>query len=90
MTSFVIDTGNDILRHLPDHFLDAHPENPDRERVVYLYTMSLISEMNNPKMLATTRNHVLARWWFLKQLAEEYPETFDEFWCAYAERVLCI
>ena len=91
MTSFVIESGpiaDDPLRFVPDWFRDVYAVEPEPRRVLHDYAYHLIGSMTNPKKVETVRKHVLSQWGFLQVLSVEHPEVFDEFWCAYAERVL--
>lgn len=88
--SFTIDTGiapqTTATQYAPDWFLDQYATAPDDRRVAHDYAYHLIGQMNNPKTMATVRKHVLMQWGFLRLLADEWPDVFDEFWAAYAER----
>lgn len=88
--SLVIDTGpsdGDPRRFMPDWFVDRNDTGDDR-RLIHDYGYYLIGDLRTPKTMATVRKHVMAQWSFLRLLAEEWPEVFDEFQVAYAERFL--
>ncbi len=92
--TFQIDTGTapSPLDRIPDWFRDTYPDERDVARIVHDYGYHLIGAMNpdnpnNPKTVATVRKHMLAAWWFIRDLAEMHPDVFDELMTAYAERV---
>lgn len=90
--TLIIDTGptqeRTAIGYVPDWFRDIHSDRAEDARVVQSYAYHLISEMSRPAKQDTVRKHVLAQWGFLRLLADEEPAVFDEFWTAYAERVL--
>jgi hypothetical protein len=92
MTSFTIDTGVQTARppidFVPDWFRDAYSVEPSAERVIHDYGYHLIGALRNPAKVETCRKHTIMHWGFLRNLAEIHPSVFDEFMCAYAERVL--
>ena len=93
MTTFEIDTGADRRVAIPDWFVDTYQTPPEESRLIHDYAYHLIGEMNgdnpaNAKTMRTIRKHALMNWGFLRALADEHPDVFDEFWTAYAERAL--
>lgn len=91
---FKIDTGHavaPVIEMIPDWFRDDYgSEDPDERRIVHDYAYHLIGEMLDPKgprKVETVRRHMLAKWGFLKALADMHPDVFDEFFTTYAERV---
>jgi len=88
--TLVIDTGRsetDPRRHMPDWFIDRNDTGDDL-RLIHDYGYYLIGELRAPKTMATVRRHVIGQWAFLRTLAEQQPDIFDEFQVAYAERFL--
>lgn len=84
----IIDTGiaaDDPRRFMPDWFLDRN-DTGDTRRLVHDYAYHLIGALHDPKAMRTVRKHTVAQWSFLRHLADEWPEIFDEFWTVYAER----
>lgn len=88
--TLVIDTGTpqlSPLEYIPDWFRDIC-DGVSNERTVHDFAYHLMGAMNNPKTIDTVRKHILANWRFLAVLADMHPGVFDEFWTAYAERIL--
>lgn len=88
---FVIDTGVDAfdLRWLvPDWFRDIKPADISVDQLFHDYAYHIIGAMGGPVKMATVRDHTLAQWRFLRELAVMHPEIFDEILCRYAERAL--
>ena len=86
---FVIDTGTQDRKPIdavPDWFRDIYAADTEDARVIHDYAYHLIGALKEPKKMETVRRHVLAQWWFLRDLAEIHPDVFDEFLAAYAER----
>ena len=94
MATFEIDTGvfdqaPALLAQIPDWFLDQYTVLPDESRALHDYGYHLIGwlqDPNGPKKMATVRKHFLCHWVFLRNLAEQHPDVFDELLAAYAER----
>jgi hypothetical protein len=73
---------------VPSWFQDLLPADVSTEKLFHDYAYHLIGATKNPVKMATVRDHALAQWAFLKHLSAIHPDIFDEFWTAYAERVL--
>ena len=86
--TFTIDTGTErsAIDYVPGWFLDQYDTVPDERRVVHDWAYHLIGALAQPRTMATVRKHTLAQWHFLRILADQWPDVFDEFWSAYAER----
>jgi hypothetical protein len=88
--SFVIDTGvqqRGLRDRLPDWFLDQQADTATDAQLSFAYGQWIISEAMRPKLAATVRDHLLAKWWVLPIIAEHHPEVFDEIFTTYALRV---
>jgi len=88
--TFVIDLGppeSAIRPRLPDWFLDQQPNDATDAHLAFAYGQWIISEAMRPKLAATVRDHLLAKWWVLPIIAEHHPEVFDEILTTYALRV---
>ena len=64
----------------PDSYTDA--------QIVQCYAHHLMGEMKTKRRADTVREMVAANWGFLSHLMTENPGLFDEFFVAYAERLL--
>jgi hypothetical protein len=87
---FEIDTGVtafDTIELVPDWFRDQC-KSADKDRIFHDYAYHLIGATKGPVKMATVRDHTLAQWRFLRELAAMHPDVFDEFICAYAERAM--
>ena len=88
---FQIDTGFAERRPIdavPDWFRDMHPADAPDEKVLRSYAYHIIGEMKEPKTMATVRKHFLAKWSFIRDVADLEPALFDEILAAYAEQWL--
>lgn len=88
---FVIDTGAatnpfDPRNLVPDWFRDLYSAEPETERLVHDYGLHLIGALGNPAKLETCRKWTMREWNFLRALAETWPDIFDQYLVAYAER----
>lgn len=98
MALFEIDTGDapDPLRNVPDWARDA-AESDDPVVVLRSYGQHLLGGLLPPRTAVgwqrrakkneTVRKHLLADWWFLRDLAKVHPGLFDEILQAYADRI---
>jgi hypothetical protein len=99
MTSFMIDTGAsqfNPLDRIPAWFRDQ-ADNMDDPALLRSYGMHILGTLQvprtqvgwlrRPKLVNTVRDHLLADWMLLRDLAKAYPDIFDEILAAYAERV---
>jgi len=88
---FVIDTGlaeRRPIEGVPDWFRDGCPEGTPDDAIMRSYAYHVIGEMNNPKTMKTVREHFLAKWKFIRDIADLDPALFDEIIAAYAEQWL--
>lgn len=77
-----------IKRHVDDYILDTLPDSATDEDAAIAFAYHIIGSMKAPRTMDTVRKHYLARWAFLRELAEILPDHFDEVQAAYAERAL--
>lgn len=93
--TITIDTGGvaqqpRIEQYVPDWFRDQCGD-AEPGRVAHDYAYHIIGRLTDPngaKRMETHRKNLIADWGFLKLLAEEHPEVFDEVLTAFAERAL--
>ena len=84
----IIDTGKpefDPIDLIPDWFRDVN-QSATAERMIHDYGYHLIGALGNPVKVETCRKHMMREWAFLRLLAETWPDVFDEYLIAYAER----
>jgi len=77
-----------ITNYLPDWFKDQFPADETPERLAHDFAYHMIWQMQQPKKTETVRKHMLAQWRFLRLLAEQDGDLFDEVLTAFVERLL--